>query len=123
MDFENLDEESVALLKDIIREKFEEFIRNPVLLNMLRNRPDLLKKYEPLFLDILLEKTSRVSRSFSDHYPEQKFQDTHPHRFPLSISGGRRSRILEGFAIGTQKYANVLYLRRLGAFFPTFQAY
>ena len=56
MDFENLDSESITLLKDIIREKFEEFIRNPVLLNMLRNRPDLLKKYEPLFVDILREK-------------------------------------------------------------------
>ena len=69
MDFENLDEESVALLKDIIREKFEEFIRNPVLLNMLRNRPDLLKKCEPLFLDILREKNISSLEEFLRSLP------------------------------------------------------
>ena len=69
MDFENLDEESVALLKDIIREKFEEFIRNPVLLNMLRNRPDLLKKYEPLFPDILREKNISSLEEFLRSLP------------------------------------------------------
>ena len=67
MDFENLDEESVALLKD--SEKFEEFIRNPVLLNMLRNRPDLLKKYEPLFLDILREKNISSLEEFLKSLP------------------------------------------------------
>ena len=69
MDFENLDSESITLLKDIIREKFEEFIRNPVLLNMLRNRPDLLKKYEPLFVDILREKNISSLEEFLRSLP------------------------------------------------------
>ena len=56
MNFENLDEESIVLLKDIIRERFESLIRNPVLVHMLLSRPDLLNKYQPLFADILLEK-------------------------------------------------------------------
>ena len=56
MDFENLDEESVKLLQDIIREKFEVLVRNPVLVQMLIARPDLLERYAPLFRDILREK-------------------------------------------------------------------
>lgn len=56
MDFENLDEESVNLLKDIIREKFEDLVRNPVLVRMLIARPDLLERYAPLFQDVLAEK-------------------------------------------------------------------
>ena len=56
MDFENLDAESIILLKDIIRERFESLIRNPVLVHMLLSRPDLLNKYKPLFSDILREK-------------------------------------------------------------------
>ena len=53
MNFENLDPESIALLKSILRDKFEEIIRNPMIVNLLKNRPDLVTKYEPLFQDIL----------------------------------------------------------------------
>jgi len=56
MNFENLDPESIALLKSILRDKFEEIIRNPMIVNLLKNRPDLVTKYEPLFQDILEEK-------------------------------------------------------------------
>jgi len=56
MNFENLDPQSISLLKSILREKFEELIRNPVLVQLLRDRPDLVKKYEPLFQDVLEEK-------------------------------------------------------------------
>ena len=88
MDFENLDEESVALLKDIIREKFEEFIRNPVLLNMLRNRPDLLKKYEPLFLDILREKNISSLEEFLRSLPWTKISGHPPPPFSTFDFGG-----------------------------------
>ena len=54
--FENLDEESIKLLKDILREKFEEIVRNPLIVQLLRDRPDLVTKYEPLFQDVLEEK-------------------------------------------------------------------
>jgi len=56
MNFENLDPQSISLLKSILREKFEELIRNPFLVQLLRDRPDLVKKYEPLFHDVLEEK-------------------------------------------------------------------
>ena len=56
MDFENLDRESVLLLKEIIREKFEVLIQNKLLVRLLLQRPDLLKKYEPLFRDVLAER-------------------------------------------------------------------
>ena len=49
--FENLDPQSIALLKGILRDKFEEIIRNPLLVQLLR-----VKKYEPLFRDVLEEK-------------------------------------------------------------------
>ena len=56
MNFENLDRESVLLLKEIIREKFEVLIENKLLVRLLLQRPDLLKKYEPLFRDVLEER-------------------------------------------------------------------
>ena len=56
MDFENLDRESVLLLKEIIREKFEVLIQNKLLVRLLLQRPDLLKKYEPRFRDVLAER-------------------------------------------------------------------
>ena len=54
--FENLDQQSINLLKAILREKFEEIIRNPLIVQLLRDRPDLVAKYEPLFQDVLEEK-------------------------------------------------------------------
>ena len=54
--FENLDQQSINLLKAILREKFEEIIRNPLIVQLLRDRPDLVAKYEPLFADVLEEK-------------------------------------------------------------------
>ena len=54
--FENLDQQSINLLKAILREKFEEIIRNPLIVSLLRDRPDLVAKYEPLFADVLEEK-------------------------------------------------------------------
>ena len=67
--FENLDKQSIALLKSILRDKFEEIIRNPLLVQLLRDRPDLVKKYEPLFHDVLEEKMIEDLAEFLKRLP------------------------------------------------------
>ena len=67
--FENLDPQSIALLKSILRDKFEEIIRNPLLVQLLRDRPDLVKKYEPLFEDVLEEKMIEDLAEFLKRLP------------------------------------------------------
>ena len=67
--FENLDPQSIALLKSILRDKFEEIIRNPLLVQLLRDRPDLVKKYEPLFHDVLEEKMIEDLTEFLKRLP------------------------------------------------------
>ena len=67
--FENLDKQSIALLKSILRDKFEEIIRNPLLVQLLRDRPDLVEKYEPLFHDVLEEKMIEDLAEFLKRLP------------------------------------------------------
>jgi len=67
--FENLDPQSIALLKSILRDKFEEIIRNPLLVQLLRDRPDLVEKYEPLFHDVLEEKMIEDLAEFLKRLP------------------------------------------------------
>ena len=67
--FENLDPQSISLLKSILRDKFEEIIRNPLLVQLLRDRPDLVKKYEPLFHDVLEEKMIEDLTEFLKRLP------------------------------------------------------
>ena len=66
--FENLDPQSIALLKSILRDKFEELIR-PLLVQLLRDRPDLVKIYEPLFHDVLEEKMIEDLAEFLKRLP------------------------------------------------------
>ena len=67
--FENLDPQSITLLKSILRDKFEEIIRNPLLVQLLRDRPDLVEKYEPLFHDVLEEKMIEDLAEFLKRLP------------------------------------------------------
>ena len=67
--FENLDQQSINLLKAILREKFEEIIRNPLIVSLLRDRPDLVAKYEPLFADVLEEKMIEDLTEFLKRLP------------------------------------------------------
>ena len=85
MNFENLDEESITLLKDIIRERFESLIRNPVLVHMLLSRPDLLNKYQPLFPDILLEKNIANLEDFLKSLPWKEISGRSPPLFSTSV--------------------------------------